>query len=119
MRGLIKPVLVRQHHLEDNMNKLTVATSWAMAVLMVTNMAWAAPKSADATGVSKASDVTGKIHSIDIVNEVVTLESGKYYMIPPAIKLDGFKAGDQITISVDKDSQGNGTNRANALTKTN
>jgi Cu/Ag efflux protein CusF len=100
------------------MNKLTVATSWAVAAFMTANMAWAAPKPAEATGASKSSNVTGKILSVDVVNEVVTLEGGKYYMIPPAIKLDGFKAGDQVTISVDKDSEGNGTNRANALNKT-
>jgi Cu/Ag efflux protein CusF len=116
-RGSIEPVAVRQHYLEDTMNKLTVAAGWAAAVLMAANMAWAAPKPADAAGPSKSANVTGKIQSVDVVNEVVTLDSGKYYMIPPAIKLDGFKAGDQVTISVDKDAQGNGTNRANALTK--
>ncbi len=101
------------------MNKLTVATSWGVAVFMAATMAWAAPKPADAAGASKSSNVTGKIQSVDVVNDVVTLDSGKYYMIPPAIKLDGFKAGDQVTLSVDKDPQGNGTNRANAITKAN
>jgi hypothetical protein len=71
------------------------------------SVAWAAP------------EVTGKIHSVDVVNDVVTLESGKYYLIPPAIKPDGLKAGDQVTMSVDNDQQGNGTNRAETLTKTN
>jgi hypothetical protein len=82
-------------HLEDDMNRRAVAASWAMAVFMAAGTALAAP-----------SNVSGKILRVDVANDTVTLADGQYYIVPPTIKLDGFKTGDQITMSVDKDQYG-------------
>lgn len=98
------------------MNKLTIAATGAVALCLAANTVFAAtPKAASAPAASKSADVTGKIRSVDVVNNVVTLESGVFYQIPAAVKLDGFKAGDQVTISLAP----NETHEAKAITKAN
>jgi hypothetical protein len=101
------------------MNKPVFVTGWVVAVVMATSLAWAAaaPKPSAATGTTKPTEVTGKIRSVDVVNEVVKLEDGQFYLVPPSIKLDGLKAGDQVTLSGDKDQYGR--LEVKTLTKTN
>jgi hypothetical protein len=52
------------------------------------------------------TNVSGKILRVDPANQTVTLADGQYYMVPATIKLDGFKTGDQVTMSVEKDQYG-------------
>jgi hypothetical protein len=94
------------------MKKLTM-TGGAVAICLVASMASAATPKAAAPAAAKSADVTGKIRSVDVVNDVVTLESGVFYQLPAAIKLDGFKAGDQVTIS----PAPNETHEAKSITK--
>jgi len=86
---------VQKHHVEDDMKRRTIAMSSVVAMVMAAGAALAAP-----------TNVNGKILRVDPANQTVTLDGGQYYMVPANIKLDGFKTGDQVTMSVEKDQYG-------------
>ena len=88
------------------MKRVAVAASTVAAVVMATGLAWAAPAKPAPAAAAPTSDVSGKILRVDPANQTVTLDSGQYYMVPASIKLDGFKTGDQVTMSVEKDQYG-------------
>lgn len=77
-----------------NRNKLKLATGWGLAVFLAATTAWA-----------QSANVTGKVHTVDIVNRSVTLADGRYYLFPLEIKLEDLKEGDQVTIVVDSDAK--------------
>ena len=86
----------------SKMKKLSVSASWAMAALMAANMAWAAADPAPAAPLQ----VTGKVHAVDVVNQVIKMDGGQYYVVPASINLTELKEGDQVTLSGDKDANG-------------
>lgn len=86
----------------NQMKKLSVSASWAMAALMAAHMAWAAADPAPAA----PQQVTGKVHAVDAVNLVIKLEGGQYYVVPASINLSELKEGDQIVLSGEKDANG-------------
>jgi hypothetical protein len=89
-----------------NKTKLAVATAWVAATLLAANAAWAAADPAPPAPTPAPIQVTGKIHAIDVVNLVIKMEGGQYYVVPSSIKLTDFKEGDQIVLSGEKDSLG-------------
>lgn len=102
---------------EFNMNKakLAVATAWVAATLLAANVAWGAADPAPAAPASAPMQVAGKIHAIDVVNLVIKMEGGQYYVVPSSVNLSQFKEGDQIVLSGDKDDLGG--LRVKAVTK--
>jgi Cu/Ag efflux protein CusF len=46
-----------------------------------------------------AADATGKIKSLDMSKDVVTLDNGSSYMAPKTVKLSDFKVGQKVTVS--------------------
>ena len=55
-----------------------------------------------AASVAYAADATGKIKSLDMTKDVVTLDSGSSYMVPKSVKLSNFKVGEKVTVSYTK-----------------
>jgi Cu/Ag efflux protein CusF len=88
------------------MKSSAIAMSMAMAMVLSTAAFAAPPKAATPAKAETASSVSGKILRVDPANQTVTLADGQYYMVPASIKLDGFKTGDQVTMSVEKDKYG-------------
>lgn len=87
-----------------NKAKLAVATVWVAATLSAANVAWAAADPAPPAPVPM--QVTGKVHAIDVVNLVIKLEGGQYYVVPSSINLTELKEGDQIVLNGEKDAFG-------------
>jgi hypothetical protein len=89
-----------------------MATSTVAAVILAASTAFAAaaPAKASAKAPAKAAAATtsinGKLLRVDVANHTVTTVDGQYYLVPQDINLDGFKAGDQISMSVEKDQYG-------------
>ena len=83
------------------------AGGMAVAVLAA-GIAWAAPAPAPsgAAAPPKPMEITGKIRAIDIVNQVIKMENGQYFVVPASIKLSELKEGDRIVLSGDKDEFG-------------
>ena len=50
-----------------------------------------------------ATEVTGVIKAIAAKAETVTLYNGTVYKLPKGYKMDGFKAGEKVTLKADKD----------------
>ena len=107
------------------MNRRALIIGSAAAVFLAAGTAMAAPAtSTPAKGSGKAaptkvnakatadsakagpSNVSGKVLRIDVANRTVTLADGQYYNVPSAVNIDGVKAGDQVTMSVDKNQYG-------------
>ncbi len=82
--------------------KLSVVACWAMAALVTANMAWAAADPAPAAPMQ----VTGKVHAVDVVNQVIKMDGGQYYVVPASINLADIKEGDQLVLSGEKDATG-------------
>ena len=55
-----------------------------------------------AASVTYAADATGKIKSLDMTRDMVTLDNGSSYMAPKSVKLSDFKAGQKVTVSYTK-----------------
>ncbi len=55
-----------------------------------------------AASVAYAADATGKIKSLDMTKDMVTLDNGSSYMAPKSVKLSDFKAGQRVTVSYTK-----------------
>lgn len=55
-----------------------------------------------AASVAYAADATGKIKSLDMTKDMVTLDSGASYMAPKSVKLSNFKVGEKVTVSYTK-----------------
>ena len=49
-----------------------------------------------------AADATGKIKSLDMTKDMVTLDNGSSYMAPKTMKLSDFKVGQKVTVSYSK-----------------
>jgi Cu/Ag efflux protein CusF len=49
-----------------------------------------------------AADATGKIKSVDMTKDMVTLDNGSSYMAPKTMKLSDFKVGQKVTVSYSK-----------------
>ena len=49
-----------------------------------------------------AADATGKIKSLDMTKNVVTLDNGSTYIAPKSMKLSDFKVGEKVTVSYTK-----------------
>ena len=92
----------------NKVKKLSIAAGWAATVLVAANMAWAAaaPTPSDATGTPKPLEITAKIRAIDVVNQVIKLENGQFFLVPASINLSEFKEGDQIIVSGANDQYG-------------
>ena len=93
--------------------KFALVVGWAVAALPMANIAWAAaapaPRAAAAAPKPtepKPLEASGKIHAIDVVSQVIKMENGDFYYVPPSVNLSEFKEGDQITLSGDKDEFG-------------
>lgn len=52
--------------------------------------------------VAYAADATGKIKSLDLTKDMVTLDNGSSYMAPKTMKLSDFKVGEKVTVSYTK-----------------
>lgn len=87
---------------------LSITAGLIGAALLAANMAWAAAPPVPSTAVTppKPTEIAGKIHAIDVVNQVIKLESGQYFVVPASINLVELKEGDQIVLSGDKDQFG-------------
>ena len=55
-----------------------------------------------AASIAYAADATGKIKSLDMTKDMVTLDSGSSYMAPKSVKLSNFKVGEKVTVSYTK-----------------
>ena len=55
-----------------------------------------------AASVAYAANATGKIKSLDMTKDMVTLDSGSSYMAPKGVKLSNFKVGEKVTVSYTK-----------------
>jgi Cu/Ag efflux protein CusF len=55
-----------------------------------------------AASIAYAADATGKIKSLDMTKDMVTLDNGSTYMAPKAAKLSDFKIGEKVTVSYTK-----------------
>ena len=55
-----------------------------------------------AASIAYAADATGKIKSLDMTRDMVTLDSGSSYMAPKSVKLSNFKVGEKVTVSYTK-----------------
>jgi hypothetical protein len=117
-----------EHDLEDRMNRFAMATSAAAAVILAAGTVLAAPTAPTKATTAKApaakasvtkastgkastastgpSNIDGKLLRVDVANHTVTTVDGQYYLVPQNINLDSFKAGDQISMSVEKDQYG-------------
>jgi Cu/Ag efflux protein CusF len=52
--------------------------------------------------IAYAADATGKIKSLDMNKDRVTLDNGSSYMAPKTVKLSDFKIGEKVTVSYAK-----------------
>ena len=52
--------------------------------------------------IAYAADATGKIKSLDMTKDMVTLDNGSSYMAPKTVKLSDFKIGEKVTVSYAK-----------------
>ena len=52
--------------------------------------------------VAYAADATGKIKSLDMSKDMITLDNGSSYMAPKSVKLSDFKVGEKVTVSYTK-----------------
>ncbi|HEY6521864.1 MAG TPA: DUF1344 domain-containing protein [Roseiarcus sp.] len=52
--------------------------------------------------IAYAADATGKIKSLDMTKDIVTLDNGSNYMAPKSVKLSAFKVGEKVTVSYAK-----------------
>ena len=55
-----------------------------------------------AASVAYAADATGKIKSLDMSKDMITLDNGSSYMAPKSVKLSDFKVGEKVTVSYTK-----------------
>ena len=55
-----------------------------------------------AASVAYAADATGKIKSLDMSKDMITLDNGSSYMAPKGVKLSDFKVGEKVTVSYTK-----------------
>ena len=55
-----------------------------------------------AASVAYAADATGKIKSLDMTKDMVTLDNGSSYMAPKSVKLSDFKVGEKVTVNYTK-----------------
>lgn len=55
-----------------------------------------------AASVAYAADATGKIKSLNMTKDTVTLDNGSTYMAPKGVKLSGFKVGEKVTVNYTK-----------------
>lgn len=55
-----------------------------------------------AASVAYAADATGKIKSLDMTKDRVTLDNGSSYMAPKSVKLSDFKVGEKVTVNYTK-----------------
>jgi Cu/Ag efflux protein CusF len=51
---------------------------------------------------ANAAEATGKIKSLDMTKDMVTLDNGSSYMAPKSMKLSDFKVGEKVTVSYTK-----------------
>jgi Cu/Ag efflux protein CusF len=49
-----------------------------------------------------AAEATGKIKSLDMTRDMVTLDNGSTYIAPKSTKLSDFKVGEKVTVSYTK-----------------
>lgn len=52
--------------------------------------------------VAFAANATGKIKSLNMTKDSVTLDNGSTYMAPKTVKLSGFKVGQNVTVNYTK-----------------
>jgi uncharacterized protein (AIM24 family) len=55
-----------------------------------------------AASVAYAADATGKIKSLDMSKDMITLDNGSSYMAPKSVKLSDFKVGEKVTVNYTK-----------------
>lgn len=103
------------------MKKFVTTTSAAAAMILAASSVLAAAPTAPAKAVTAkasaakasatkastgATNISGKLLRVDVANHTVTTADGQYYLVPQNINLDSFKAGDQVSMSVEKDQYG-------------
>jgi Cu/Ag efflux protein CusF len=55
-----------------------------------------------AASAAYAANATGKIKSLDMTKDMVTLDNGSTYLAPKSMKLSGFKVGEKVTVNYTK-----------------
>jgi hypothetical protein len=55
-----------------------------------------------AASVAYAADATGKIKSLDMTKDMVTLDNGSSYMAPKSVKLSDFKVSDRQDAAIQR-----------------
>ena len=55
-----------------------------------------------AASVAYAADATGKIKSLDMSKDMVTLDNGSTYWAPKSVKLSDLKVGQKVTVNYTK-----------------
>lgn len=55
-----------------------------------------------AASAAYAADATGKIKSLDMTKDSITLDNGSTFMAPKTTKLSDFKVGQKVTVSYTK-----------------
>jgi Cu/Ag efflux protein CusF len=55
-----------------------------------------------AASVAYAADATGKIKSLDMSKDMITLDNGSSFMAPKGMRLSDFKVGEKVTVSFTK-----------------
>ncbi len=89
----------------NKINKRSLAAGWAIVALVAANTAWAAADPAPAAAAAPMQ-ASGKVHAVDVVNQVIKMEGGQFYVVPASINLAEIKEGDQIVLSGEKDAFG-------------
>lgn len=84
--------------------KHSLAAGLAMMALVAAYPAGAAE--APAPVAAAPMQASGKVHAVDVVNLVIKMEGGQFYLVPPSIDLTALKEGDQITLTGEKDANG-------------
>ena len=55
-----------------------------------------------AASVAYGADATGKIKTLDMSKDMITLDNGSTYWAPKSVKLSDFKIGEKVTVSYNK-----------------
>ena len=81
--------------------KKMAAPALAALMVMSASFAWA------------WSDVTGTIDQINMKSHEIVLDNGQTYMVQKNVKLENFRKGEKVTLSVENEK---GKNMANKVT---
>ena len=69
---------------------------------MISCAALAAALVLGAVSAAYAADATGKIKSLDMSKDMITLDNGSSFTAPQGVKLSDFKVGEKVMVSYTK-----------------